>query len=98
MSLQANLAYSRVFSCVSRYRYVISSGVSNKTVELHFSQLIVKGVPAYVSLMALTITESVSCSYIPNRQQGLFDVRTAKYRVTDFVYDAENKKFVGKDV
>lgn len=28
----------------------------------------------------------------------LRDVRTAKYRVTDFVYDAENKKFVGKDV
>ena len=25
-------------------------------------------------------------------------MRTAKYRVTDFVYDAENKKFVGKDV
>ena len=24
-------------------------------------------------------------------------VRTAKYRVTDFVYDAENKKFIGKD-
>lgn len=28
----------------------------------------------------------------------LRDVRTAKYRVTDFVYDAENKKFIGKDV
>lgn len=28
----------------------------------------------------------------------LRDVRTAKYRVTDFVYDAENKKFVGEDV
>ena len=27
----------------------------------------------------------------------LRDVRTAKYRVTDFVYDAENKKFIGKD-
>ena len=26
----------------------------------------------------------------------LRDVRTAKYRVTDFVYDAENKKFIGK--
>lgn len=24
-------------------------------------------------------------------------MRTAKYRVTDFVYDAENKKFIGKD-
>lgn len=28
----------------------------------------------------------------------LRDVRTAKYRVTDFVYDAENKKFIGKDI
>lgn len=28
----------------------------------------------------------------------LRDVRTAKYRVTDFVYDAENRKFIGKDV
>ena len=28
----------------------------------------------------------------------LRDARTAKYRVTDFVYDAENKKFIGKDV
>lgn len=28
----------------------------------------------------------------------LRDVRTAKYRVTDFVYDAENKKFIGRDV
>lgn len=28
----------------------------------------------------------------------LRDVRTAKYRVTDFVYDAENKKFIGTDV
>lgn len=28
----------------------------------------------------------------------LRDVRTAKYRVTDFAYDAENKKFIGKDV
>ena len=28
----------------------------------------------------------------------LRDVRTVKYRVTDFVYDAENKKFIGKDV
>lgn len=28
----------------------------------------------------------------------LRDVRTAKYRVTDLVYDAENKKFIGKDV
>ena len=28
----------------------------------------------------------------------LRDVRTAKYRVIDFVYDAENKKFIGKDV
>lgn len=27
----------------------------------------------------------------------LRDVRTAKYRVTNFVYDAENKKFIGKD-
>lgn len=27
----------------------------------------------------------------------LRDVRTAKYRVTDFVYDAENKKFIGKN-
>ena len=27
----------------------------------------------------------------------LRDVRTAKYRVTDLVYDAENKKFIGKD-
>lgn len=28
----------------------------------------------------------------------LRDVRTAKYRVTNFVYDAENKKFIGEDV
>ena len=28
----------------------------------------------------------------------LRDVCTAKYRVTDFVYDAENKKFIGTDV
>ena len=28
----------------------------------------------------------------------LRDVRTAKYRVTDFVYDAETRKFIGKDV
>ena len=28
----------------------------------------------------------------------LRDVRTAQYRVTNFVYDAENKKFIGKDV
>lgn len=28
----------------------------------------------------------------------LRDVRTAKYSVTDFAYDAENKKFIGKDV
>ncbi|WP_417092773.1 hypothetical protein [Eubacterium sp.] len=45
----------------------MSSGVLSKTAELHFSQLIVRGVPVYVSLMALTITEYVSGSYIPNR-------------------------------
>ena len=37
-----------------------------------------------------------------NQQEQLHtilrNVRTAKYRVTDFVYDAENKKFIGKDV
>ena len=38
-----------------------------KIVELQFSQLIVRGESVYVSLMALTITESVSGSYIPNR-------------------------------
>lgn len=65
--LQANSAYSRGLSCASRYRYAISSGVSRKIVELHFSQLIVRGELVYVSLMALTITESVSGSYIPNR-------------------------------
>ena len=32
-----------------------------------FLQLIERGVPVYVSLMALTITESVSGSYLPNR-------------------------------
>lgn len=39
--------------------------------------------------------------FIDQREQLhiiLRDVRTAKYRVTDFVYDAENKKFIGKDV
>lgn len=67
LDLQANSAYSRGLSCASRYRYAISSGVSSETAELHFSQLIVRGVPVYVSLMALTITEFVSRSYIPNK-------------------------------
>ena len=56
LGLQANSAYSRGFSCASRYRYTISSGVSSKTDELYFLQLIERGVPVYVSLMALTIT------------------------------------------
>ena len=48
LGLQASSAYSRGFSCASRYRYAISSGVSSKTDELHFSQLIVRGVSEYV--------------------------------------------------
>ena len=67
LGLQANSAYSRGLSCARRYRYTISFGVSSRTDELHFSQLIVRGVPVYVSLRALTITESESGSYIPNR-------------------------------
>ncbi len=30
-------------------------GVSSKTAELHFSQLIIRGVPEYISLIALMI-------------------------------------------
>lgn len=72
LGLQVNSAHSRGLSCASRYRYAISSGVSSKTDELHFSQLIVRNVSEYVSLIALMIMELVSGSYMPNRQQGLF--------------------------
>lgn len=54
MGLQTNSAYSRGLSCASRYRYTILSGVSGKTAELHFLQLIVRGAPVYVSLTALS--------------------------------------------
>lgn len=66
LGVQANSAYSRGFYCASRYRYAVSLGVSSKTAELYFSQLMVRGVLEYVSLIALTIKESVLGSYMSN--------------------------------